>query len=108
MVFALWAADVVGYGAPSQVKSVKGMDVFSDLVAGVFSDRTEEHIGTVREVFRDRTGRIDYLAVAMGPSQLNRSVLLPGDRIYIDAKADRVYVAGLSKAQVEQFPPYNS
>lgn len=98
----------VGYGRSPRHQSVIGWGVFSDLIAGVFSSTTKEKIGKISDVLTDRTGAVRYFVVELGDlPYYSRKVLLPGERAYINSVENRVYAAGLSKQQVEQFPPFD-
>jgi hypothetical protein len=96
------------YRAEFEQYNVYGFAVFSDLVAGVMSDITEEKLGTVSDVLVNETGQLQYLVVDLGLPSLSRQVLLPNDRIRIDQKHNRVYATGLSKEQVQNLPEYSA
>lgn len=82
--------------------SLRGAEVFSDLVAGVLSATTKEKIGTVSEVLRDRTGKVEALVVNLG----FKRVVLPYNRFWIAQKENRIYAAGLSREQVTKLPEF--
>ena len=93
--------DLANTGKPRQF-CIKGADVFSDLIAGVLSATTKEKIGTVSEVLRDKTGRIEALVVNLG---LKR-VILPSNRFWIANQENRIYAAGLSREQANFLPEF--
>jgi hypothetical protein len=83
---------------------IRGFGVYSDLVAGVMSDTTEEKFGTVYEVLVDDAGKLQYVVVNLGSESFPRPVLLPFERSRIDYKKSRVYASGYTKEQIEQLP----
>ena len=98
----------VGYGRSPKHCSVIGWEVFSDLIAGVFSSTTKERIGKISHVLTDKTGTVRYFVVELGDlPHYSHKVLLPGDRAYLNTTENRVYAAGLSKQQVERFPMFD-
>lgn len=104
MTFAglsMFDLNLIGTGKPQRF-SIKGAEVFSDLVAGVLSATTKEKIGTVSEVVRNRSGNIEFLAVDLGFKQ----VLLSNHRFWICQKESRVYAAGLSREQAMSLPEF--
>lgn len=82
--------------------SIKGADVFSDLIAGVLSASTKEKIGTVSEVLRNKSGKIEFLAIDLGFKQ----VLLSHSRFWISQQENRIYAAGLSREQMMSLPEF--
>lgn len=92
---------LVGSGKPQRF-SIKGSEVFSDLVAGVLSATTREKIGTVSEVIRDKSGNIEFLAIDLGFKQ----VLLSNRRFWISQQERCVYAAGLSREQAISLPEF--
>ena len=65
-----------------------------------------EKIGSIADALVDPEGRFRYLVINTGTISLGKQILLPIglSRIAYDQK--RVYVDGLSKAQVERLPEY--
>jgi len=80
-------------------KDFKGM--------GVYSQATDEKIGTVNDVLVDERGQFRYLIVDVGFWIFGKKVLLPVGRTRIDAGSDRVYAIGLTKEQAEDLPEYH-
>ena len=68
-----------------------------------------QKIGSVADVLVDREGRFRYVVVNVGATFGigGKKILLPIGLSRIDYNEKRVYVDGLSKAQVEQLPEYN-
>lgn len=81
-------------------EDVKGLDVYAD--------RSDEKIGTIKDVLVDyETGRFRYFVVETGFWVFGKKVLLPVGRSRIDANAERIYAVGLTKEQVEQLPEFD-
>ncbi len=77
---------------------IKGYDVYSD---------ADEKVGGVYDALIDETGRFRYLVIDTGFWVFGKKVLVPIGRIRMDYDRRRVYVTGLTKAQVENLPEYN-
>lgn len=80
-------------------KDFKGM--------GVYSQGTDEKIGTVSDVLVDDQGQFRYLIVDVGFWIFGKKVLIPVGRTRIDTGSDRVYAIGLTKDQAEDLPEYH-
>ncbi len=65
------------------------------------------HIGKIADALVDNEGRFRYLVIDTGIENLSKQILLPIGLSRIDYNAQRVYVDGLSKEQVERLPEYN-
>lgn len=74
---------------------------------GVYSEGTEQKVGSVSDVLVDDEGHFRYLVVDLGFWIFGKKVLLPVGRSRIDYNAQRVYVVGLTREQAEQLPEYN-
>lgn len=77
---------------------IKGMDLYT---------QGGEKVGSVADVLVDPEGRFRYLVIETGFGGMGKKILLPIGLSYIDYKARRTTVDGLSKAQVEHLPEYN-
>lgn len=77
---------------------IKGIDVYTE--------NTEDKIGTVNDVLVDQEGRLRYLVVDVGFWVFGKKVLLPMGRSRGDWNARRVY-ASLSKTQAEDLPEFH-
>ena len=77
---------------------IKGYDVYSD---------NDEKIGSVYDALLDETGRFRYFVIDTGFWVFGKKVLVPMGRVQLDYDRHRVYVRGLTKAQVENLPEYN-
>lgn len=97
-----------GYKTSLNKRSVIGFEVVSDLVAGVFSDTTRERIGIVSDVLTDRFGTPSYYVVDLEVPSYRWQVLLTARRAYADYDNDRVYAAGMTRAEAEQLPQFNA
>lgn len=80
-----------------QDNDIKGM--------GVYTQDTDDKIGTVSDVLVDEQGQFRYLIVDVGFWIFGKQVLLPLGRSKIDSTQDRVYTA-LTKQQAESLPEY--
>jgi hypothetical protein len=87
---------------------LKGMEIFSDLTAGMVTDKTREKIGAISEILVDDAGQLQYLVVDLGAFGSGRQVLMPIERVYISNENDCIYASGFSKEQAEQLPSVNS
>jgi uncharacterized protein (TIGR02271 family) len=74
---------------------------------GVYTEGTEEKIGTVHDVLVDEQGHFRYLVVDLGFWIFGKKVLLPIGRSRIDYASDRVYAIGLTREQAENLPEFN-
>ncbi|MDZ8080670.1 MAG: DUF2382 domain-containing protein [Nostoc sp. DcaGUA01] len=74
---------------------------------GVYTQGTDEKIGTVNDVLVDEDGHIRYLVVDLGFWIFGKKVLLPIGRARIDYNTDRVYTIGLTREQAEDLPEFN-
>lgn len=74
---------------------------------GVYTEGTDEKIGTVDDVLVDEKGHFRYLVVDLGFWIFGKKVLLPIGRSRIDYPSDRVYAIGLTREQAEDLPEFN-
>lgn len=74
---------------------------------GVYTQGTDEKIGTISDVLVDDDGHFRYLVVDLGFWIFGKKVLLPIGRAKIDYGSDRVYVIGLTREQAEDLPEFN-
>ncbi|WP_017318302.1 DUF2382 domain-containing protein [Mastigocladopsis repens] len=82
-----------------QGDDVKGM--------GVYTEGTDEKIGTVNDVLVDEEGRFRYLVVDLGFWIFGKKVLLPVGRSRIDYNVNRVFAIGMTREQAENLPEFN-
>lgn len=80
-----------------QGNDIKGMSVYTQ--------GTDDKIGTVSDVLVDDQGQFRYLIVDVGFWIFGKKVLLPIGRSKIDSTQDRVYIT-LTKQQAEDLPEY--
>lgn len=79
-------------------EDVKAMDLYTE---------GGNHIGKVADALVEHEGRFRYLVIDTGIENSGKQILLPIGLARIDYNAQRVYVDGLSKEQVENLPTYN-
>ncbi|MBD2741076.1 DUF2382 domain-containing protein [Coleofasciculus sp. FACHB-1120] len=77
---------------------VKGFDVYSDI--------SDDKVGSVKNILVDESGRFRYLVVDTGFWVFGKQVLLPVGRSRIDYDNRRVSAVGLTKEQVENLPEF--
>lgn len=65
-----------------------------------------EKVGPVEDALVDQEGRFRYLVIDTGAWIFGKKILLPIGLSRIDYNAKRVFVEGLTKAQVENLPEY--
>ncbi|AFY42620.1 DUF2382 domain-containing protein [Nostoc sp. PCC 7107] len=80
-------------------KDIKGL--------GVYTEGTDEKIGTVNDVLVDDEGHFRYLVVDLGFWIFGKKVLLPVGRSRIDYGRDRVYAVGMTRDQAEDLPEFD-
>lgn len=73
----------------------------------VYTEASDEKIGTVSDVLVDENGRFRYFVVDLGFWIFGKKVLLPVGRTRFDQNADRVYAVGMTKQQAEDLPEFS-
>jgi stress response protein YsnF len=89
---------------PNYRDTFEGQDIKG---LGVYTQGTDEKIGTVSDVLVDEEGHFRYLLVDLGFWIFGKKVLLPIGRARIDYNVDRVYTIGLTREQAEDLPEFN-
>jgi uncharacterized protein (TIGR02271 family) len=89
---------------PNYQDSLEGKDIKG---LGVYTQGTDEKIGTVSDVLVDEEGHFRYLVIDLGFWIFGKKVLLPIGRGRIDYNSDRVYTVGLTREQAEDLPEFN-
>ncbi|MDZ8262308.1 DUF2382 domain-containing protein [Nostoc sp. ChiQUE01b] len=89
---------------PSYKDSFDGHDIKG---LGVYTQGTDEKVGTISDVLVDEEGHFRYLVVDLGFWIFGKKVLLPIGRARIDYNVDRVYTVGLTREQAEDLPEFN-
>jgi uncharacterized protein (TIGR02271 family) len=89
---------------PNYQDSLEGKDIKG---LGVYTQGTDEKIGTVSDVLVDEEGHFRYLVIDLGFWIFGKKVLLPIGRGRIDYNSDRVYTVGLTREQAENLPEFN-
>jgi uncharacterized protein (TIGR02271 family) len=74
---------------------------------GVYTEGSDEKIGTVNDVLVDDEGHFRYLVVDLGFWIFGKKVLLPVGRSRIDYGRDRVYAVGMTRDQAEDLPEFD-
>ncbi|WP_017653515.1 DUF2382 domain-containing protein [Fortiea contorta] len=87
------------YRETFQDKDIKGL--------GVYTEGSDEKIGSVSEVLVDDEGHFRYLVLDLGFWIFGKKVLLPIGRSRIDYNRDRVYAVGLNREQAENLPEFD-
>lgn len=77
---------------------VKSLDLYTE--GGV-------RVGSISDALVDQNGRFRYLVIHTDIDAVNKNILLPIGLSRINYPAQRVYVDGLSKQQVESLPEYH-
>ncbi|MBN3871148.1 MULTISPECIES: DUF2382 domain-containing protein [unclassified Nostoc] len=89
---------------PNYRDSLEGQDIKG---LGVYTQGTDEKVGTVSEVLVDEEGHFRYLVVDLGFWIFGKKVLLPIARARVDYNSDRVYTIGLTREQAEDLPEFS-
>ena len=89
---------------PNYQETFEGNDIKG---MSVYTQGTDEKIGTVNEIIVDEQGQLRYLVVDLGFWIFGKKVLMPIGRTQIDYKAGRVHAVGLTKQQAEALPEFN-
>lgn len=89
---------------PNYQDSFQGNDIKG---LGVYTERSDDKIGTVNDVLVDDEGHFRYLIVDLGFWIFGKKVLLPVGRSRIDYGAGRVYAIGMTRDQAENLPEFN-
>jgi uncharacterized protein (TIGR02271 family) len=74
---------------------------------GVYTEGSDEKIGSISDVLVDDEGHFRYLIVDLGFWIFGKKVLLPIGRARIDYNVDRVYAIGMTKQQAEDLPEFD-
>ncbi|MEH1874499.1 DUF2382 domain-containing protein [Nostoc sp.] len=89
---------------PNYRDSFEGHDIKG---LGVYTQGTDEKVGTVSDVLVDEEGHFRYLVVDLGFWIFGKKVLLPIARARVDYNTDRVYTIGLTREQAEDLPEFS-
>lgn len=77
---------------------IKGYDVYNE---------RDDKIGSVYDALVDEQGRFRYFVVDTGFWVFGKKVLVPMGSVRMDYDRHRVYIPGMTKAEVESMPEYN-
>jgi hypothetical protein len=75
--------------------------------ASVYSEVTDEKIGSVDDLLVDEQGHFRYFIVDIGFWGFGKKVLLPVGRSQVDSEGKRVYALGFTKEQAEHLPEFS-
>jgi uncharacterized protein (TIGR02271 family) len=73
----------------------------------VYSDTSNDKIGSIVDVLVDNDGHFRYLVVDLGFWIFGKKVLLPVGRSRIDYNARRVHALGMTRQQAENLPEFH-
>jgi uncharacterized protein (TIGR02271 family) len=73
----------------------------------VYTEGSDEKVGTISDVLVDEDGRFRYFVVDLGFWIFGKKVLLPVGRTRVDHGADRVYALGMTRQQAEDLPEFS-
>lgn len=74
---------------------------------GVYTEGSDEKIGTVNDILVDDEGHFRYLVVDLGFWIFGKQVLLPVGRSRIDYNTNRAYAIGMTREQAEDLPEFD-
>jgi uncharacterized protein (TIGR02271 family) len=89
---------------PNYRDSFQGNDIKG---FGVYTEGSNEKIGTVNDALVDEEGHFRYLVVDLGFWIFGKKVLLPVGRSRIDYNSDRIYALGMTREQAENLPEFD-
>ncbi|MEP0914420.1 PRC-barrel domain-containing protein [Leptolyngbya sp. GB1-A1] len=95
---------------PNHTKDLfDGHDITNfSVYANDFDDNDQDKVGSVKDVMVDETdGRFRYFIVDTGFWVFGKKVLLPVGLARLGYDKERIYVAGLTKKQVEDLPEFS-
>lgn len=92
----------IGEFDPDYTQALQGSDLKG---MSVYTQDTNEKIGSVSDVVVDHDGKFRYVVLDLGLWNLGKKVMLPIGRAKIDSSANRVSV-GLTKQQAQNLPEY--
>lgn len=78
---------------------IKGYDVYAT--------QGNDKIGSVYDALIDESGSFRYFVIDTGFWVFGKKVLVPMGQVQIDYDQHRIYVAGMTKQEVENMPEYN-
>lgn len=78
---------------------IKGYDVYTTV--------GNEKVGSIYDALVDDSGRFRYFVIDTGFWIFGKKVLVPIGSVQMDYDRHRVYVTGMTKAEVENMPEYN-
>jgi hypothetical protein len=89
------------------LRNYRFTDAAEDIRGSKLYGLDDEKLGKIDDVIFDHAeGTIRYVVVDTGGWLSTKQFIVPADRLRPSAKHDDDFEVGLTKAQVEQFPPY--
>ncbi len=85
------------------LEAFQGNDIFG---FKVYIDKSDEKVGSVKDILVDESGHFRYLVVDFGLWIFNKQVMLPIGRCRVDYDAERIYIVELNRKQAENLPEY--
>ncbi|WP_228054569.1 YegS/Rv2252/BmrU family lipid kinase [Gloeocapsopsis crepidinum] len=73
----------------------------------VYTEKSGEKVGYIKDILVDEKGYFRYFVVDFGLWVFNKQVMLPVGCSQIDYEAQKVFVLGVDRKQVESLPAYN-
>ncbi|PIG94255.1 YegS/Rv2252/BmrU family lipid kinase [Gloeocapsopsis sp. IPPAS B-1203] len=73
----------------------------------VYTEKSGEKVGYIKDILVDEKGYFRYFVVDFGLWVFNKQVMLPVGCSQIDYEAQKVFVLGVDRKQVESLPGYN-
>ncbi|WP_016949249.1 DUF2382 domain-containing protein [Anabaena sp. PCC 7108] len=89
---------------PNYRDTLEGKDIKG---FGVYSQGTNEKIGSVNDILVDDEGHFRYLVIDLGLWIFGKKVLLPIGRTRIEYNTNRVYAIALTREQADNLPEFN-
>jgi uncharacterized protein (TIGR02271 family) len=89
---------------PNYTDTVGGEDIHG---FEVYSDTSNDKIGSIADILVDNDGHFRYLVVDLGFWIFGKKVLLPVGRSRIDYNSHRVYALGMTREQAENLPEFH-
>nr|WP_104548491.1 YegS/Rv2252/BmrU family lipid kinase [Chroococcidiopsis sp. TS-821] len=90
--------------APNYLESFDGKNIIG---FNVYTETGQEKVGYIKDILVDEKGYFRYFVVDFGLWIFNKQVMLPVGYSRIDYEAEKVYVLGVERKQVESLPTYN-
>lgn len=90
--------------APNYVESFDSKDFIG---FNVYTEKTKEKVGYIKDILVDEKGYFRYFVVDFGLWVFNKQVMLPVGYSRIDDDAQQVFILGVDRQQVDSLPAYD-